>query len=80
MFDIDDNRASGLECYSSLFFKASWSIVGHEVYKAVMEFFWSGKMLKEINSTPIVLVPKSDTPRRFLIIDLLLFVMCYTNT
>ncbi|XP_052623751.1 uncharacterized protein LOC128129111 [Lactuca sativa] len=64
MFDIDDNRASGPDGYSSKFFKSSWSIVGPDVCKAVREFFWTGKLLKGINATRIVLVPKVEVPRK----------------
>ncbi|XP_052623754.1 uncharacterized protein LOC128129115 [Lactuca sativa] len=64
MFDIDDNRAPGPDGYSSKFFKSSWSIVGPDVCKAVREFFWTGKLLKGINATRIVLVPKVEVPRK----------------
>nr|GEZ16883.1 hypothetical protein [Tanacetum cinerariifolium] len=42
----------------NLFFKDSWSVVGDDVCKAVRDFFSNGKLLKEINSTVISLVPK----------------------
>ncbi|CAH1436138.1 unnamed protein product [Lactuca virosa] len=64
MFDIDENRAPGPDGYSSKFFKSSWNIVGPEVCKAVREFFWTGKLLKGINATRIVLVPKVEFPRK----------------
>ncbi|GKA68671.1 RNA-directed DNA polymerase, eukaryota, reverse transcriptase zinc-binding domain protein [Tanacetum coccineum] len=64
IFDIDDNKAPGPDGYSSHFFKASWDIVGKDVCKAVKEFFGSGKLLKEVNSTVISLVPKLSTPRK----------------
>ncbi|GKB53018.1 RNA-directed DNA polymerase, eukaryota, reverse transcriptase zinc-binding domain protein, partial [Tanacetum coccineum] len=40
------------------------SVVGKDVCLAVKEFFGSGKILKEINSTLISLVPKIQTPQR----------------
>ncbi|XP_023757720.2 uncharacterized protein LOC111906233 [Lactuca sativa] len=64
VFDIDDNRAPSPDGYSSKNFKSSWNIVGPEVCKAVREFFWSGKLLKGINATRIVLVPKVEVPRK----------------
>ncbi|CAH1421913.1 unnamed protein product [Lactuca virosa] len=63
MFDIDDLKAPGTDGYSSKFYKAAWSIVGNDVCRAVREFFWSGKLLKEVNSTRIILVPKVDAPK-----------------
>ncbi|GJZ96718.1 RNA-directed DNA polymerase, eukaryota, reverse transcriptase zinc-binding domain protein [Tanacetum coccineum] len=62
LFRIRDNRASGPDSYSSLFFKKAWSVVGVDFCKAIKEFFASGKMLKELNSTVISLIPKSQSP------------------
>ncbi|GJU35720.1 RNA-directed DNA polymerase, eukaryota, reverse transcriptase zinc-binding domain protein, partial [Tanacetum coccineum] len=64
LFDIDNNKAPGPDGYSSQFFKVSWDVVGKEFCKAVKEFFISGKLLKEVNSTVISLVPKLSTPRK----------------
>ncbi|GKC52787.1 ABC transporter B family member 15-like protein [Tanacetum coccineum] len=64
MFDIDGNKAPGPDGFSSQFFKASWDIVGQDVCKAIKEFFHNGKLLNEVNSTIILLVPKTVTPRK----------------
>lgn len=64
MFGIEDEKAPGPDGYSSRFFKAAWGIVGGEVCKAVRDFFQNGKMLKEVNSTIIALVPKVSTPQK----------------
>nr|GFA91073.1 hypothetical protein [Tanacetum cinerariifolium] len=48
----------------NLFFKDSWSVVGDDVCKAVRDFFYNGKLLKEINSTVISLVPKVAAPSK----------------
>ncbi|XP_023758687.1 uncharacterized protein LOC111907124 [Lactuca sativa] len=64
MFDIADNHAPGPDGFSSKFFKSAWSIVGPEICKAVSEFFWTGKLLKGINATRIVLIPKVENPRK----------------
>ncbi|GJS46838.1 hypothetical protein Tco_0596959 [Tanacetum coccineum] len=58
MFQIDDNKAPGPDGYSSSFFKKTWSIIGKDVCHAVKIFFEARKILKEINSTLIALVPK----------------------
>ncbi|XP_071697802.1 uncharacterized protein [Rutidosis leptorrhynchoides] len=38
MFDIDDNKASGPDGYSSLFFKKACSIIGNDVCDAIKDF------------------------------------------
>nr|GFC28340.1 hypothetical protein [Tanacetum cinerariifolium] len=62
LFDIGDNKSPGPDGFSSVFFKKSWNIIGEDFYKAVKEFFKSGKMLKDINSTVISLIPKTQSP------------------
>ncbi|GJU23245.1 RNA-directed DNA polymerase, eukaryota, reverse transcriptase zinc-binding domain protein [Tanacetum coccineum] len=62
IFDIEDNKAPGPDGFTSKFFKASWGIVGGDVCRAIKEFFSSGKMLGELNTTIISLVPKSKNP------------------
>ncbi|XP_050207768.1 uncharacterized protein LOC126657165 [Mercurialis annua] len=45
-----------------LFFKRSWNIVGQDVCIVVKEFFQNGKLLNQVNSTSIVLIPKVQSP------------------
>ncbi|KAC9430407.1 hypothetical protein E3N88_45855 [Mikania micrantha] len=54
---IPDNIASP-DGYTSRFFKATWDIVGKEVSDAIREFFENGKLLKQVNSAIITLIPK----------------------
>ncbi|GJW18232.1 RNA-directed DNA polymerase, eukaryota, reverse transcriptase zinc-binding domain protein [Tanacetum coccineum] len=63
MFSIDDCKAPGPDGYTACFFKKAWSVIGNDVCLAVKEFFNSGKMLKEINSTLIALIPKVHHPK-----------------
>ncbi|XP_020547150.1 uncharacterized protein LOC110011413 [Sesamum indicum] len=58
VFDIADDKAPGPDGYSSRFFKAAWPVVGGEVTRAVLDFFSTGKLLKQINSTILALIPK----------------------
>ncbi|GJS30237.1 hypothetical protein Tco_0490857, partial [Tanacetum coccineum] len=58
IFDIDSNKASGPDGFSSEFFKKAWGVIGNDVCLAVKEFFNSGKILGEINATLIALIPK----------------------
>ncbi|KAI5438365.1 hypothetical protein KIW84_024200 [Lathyrus oleraceus] len=48
---IGDLNALGIDGYGAKFFKATWSIVKHDVTAAVMEFFSNEKMYRDINST-----------------------------
>lgn len=57
-FSLPRNKTGGPDGYSTEFFIASWSVVGPEVTEAVLEFFTSGKLLKQWNSANLVLIPK----------------------
>ncbi|KAL2251897.1 UNVERIFIED_CONTAM: hypothetical protein Sindi_2312000, partial [Sesamum indicum] len=58
VFDIAEDKASGSDRYSSSFFKAVWPIVGQEVTEAVLDFFNTGRLLKQINTTLLAVIPK----------------------
>ncbi|KAL2235307.1 UNVERIFIED_CONTAM: hypothetical protein Sindi_1262900 [Sesamum indicum] len=62
VFDIDEDKAPGPDGYSSGFFKAAWPIVGQEVTSAVLDFFSTGRLLKQINTTLLTLIPKVHSP------------------
>ncbi|KAL0292748.1 UNVERIFIED_CONTAM: hypothetical protein Sradi_6975500 [Sesamum radiatum] len=62
VFDIDEVKAPGPDGYSSGFFKAAWPIVGEELTRAVLEFFQTRRLLKQINATLISLIPKVANP------------------
>ncbi|KAL2252829.1 UNVERIFIED_CONTAM: hypothetical protein Sindi_0077600 [Sesamum indicum] len=66
VFDIADDKAPGPDGYSSRFFKAAWPVVGEEVTRAVLDFFSTGKLLKQINSTILALIPKLAHVRQLL--------------
>ncbi|KAL0298190.1 UNVERIFIED_CONTAM: hypothetical protein Sangu_3155800 [Sesamum angustifolium] len=62
IFDIDVESAPGPDGYTSEFYRAAWSVLGQDLYKAVGEFFHTGKLLKQINTTLIALIPKVNMP------------------
>ncbi|GJV90083.1 RNA-directed DNA polymerase, eukaryota, reverse transcriptase zinc-binding domain protein [Tanacetum coccineum] len=64
MFDIDSNKSLGPDGFTSKFFKKTWNIVGNDVCLAIKDFFQNSKLLGEINSTLIALIPKVSAPRR----------------
>ncbi|KAL0294867.1 UNVERIFIED_CONTAM: hypothetical protein Scaly_3114500 [Sesamum calycinum] len=61
-FDIAEDKAPGPDGYSSGFYKAAWPVIGEEVVKAILEFFTTGRLLKQINTTILALIPKVRVP------------------
>ncbi|XP_050238425.1 uncharacterized protein LOC126687917 [Mercurialis annua] len=45
--------------YQYHFYKHSWGVIKGDIIKAVQEAFQNGKILKNINSTSVVVIPKS---------------------
>ncbi|XP_011101881.1 uncharacterized protein LOC105179922, partial [Sesamum indicum] len=62
VFNIAEDKAPGPDGYSSGFFKAAWPIVGQEVTSAILDFFRTGRLLKQINTTLLALLPKVHSP------------------
>ncbi|KAJ0040290.1 hypothetical protein Pint_27483 [Pistacia integerrima] len=62
MFGISKDKAPGPDGNRAFFFKKVWDIVGHDVFKAIQNFFKSGKMPREVNCAIIALVPKNENP------------------
>ena len=60
MFSISKDKSPGLDGFSSCFFKKAWPILGEQFVEAVHEFFSSRSLLKQINNTAIILIPKSS--------------------
>nr|GEY46185.1 RNA-directed DNA polymerase, eukaryota, reverse transcriptase zinc-binding domain protein [Tanacetum cinerariifolium] len=58
VFEIDGDKALGLDGFSSGFFKKAWDVIGKDFCSAVKEFFISGKLLGEINATLIAIIPQ----------------------
>ncbi|KAF7146373.1 hypothetical protein RHSIM_Rhsim04G0047200 [Rhododendron simsii] len=61
-FQLGSLKAPGPNGYPGFFFQRYWDKVGEEVCKAVQRFFSNGYMLKELNRTNIVLIPKVTFP------------------
>ncbi|KAH6786951.1 hypothetical protein C2S52_006503 [Perilla frutescens var. hirtella] len=63
-FDIGDEKAPGLDGFSSALFKTTWATTGPGLCAAVREFFRSGRLLKQTNHTIVSLIPKvSHNPK-----------------
>lgn len=65
LFQMQDLKALGPDCFPAVFYKDHWPIVGKTVTKAVTSFFVSDIMPKEVNSSLIVLIPNSQCPISF---------------
>lgn len=57
-FSLPRNKTCGPDDFPTEFLTGCWSFVGVEVISAVNEFFRSGNMLKQWNTTTLVLIPK----------------------
>ncbi|GKC40533.1 sodium/hydrogen exchanger 6 [Tanacetum coccineum] len=64
IFSIGDDRAPGPDNFTAVFFKKAWDVVGGDITYAVRDFFFNGKLLKELNHTIISLIPKVTSPAR----------------
>ncbi|KAL0448195.1 UNVERIFIED_CONTAM: LINE-1 reverse transcriptase [Sesamum latifolium] len=61
-FDVAEDKSPGPDGSSSGFFKVAWPIVKEEVTQAILEFFLNGKIMKQVNATLLVLIPKVQAP------------------
>ena len=59
VFSMPLNKSSGPDGYCVEFLRASWDTVGQDVVNAVAEFFRNGRLLKDLNTTAIALIPKT---------------------
>ncbi|OMO96873.1 hypothetical protein CCACVL1_04750 [Corchorus capsularis] len=62
IFQLGTHKAPGQDGFNGLFFQQLWVFVGDTVTRAAMGFFAGGFMLRELNNTCIVLIPKTNSP------------------
>ncbi|WMV25245.1 hypothetical protein MTR67_018630 [Solanum verrucosum] len=63
MFQIDSNKSPGPDGYGSGFFKSAWETIWTYITYAILEFLRNGKLLRQLNTTNIVLIPKVTAPK-----------------
>jgi hypothetical protein len=62
IFSMSKGKAPGLDGFSIEFFLKAWPVIGEDINLAILEFFTTGKLLRETNSTILTLVPKKCNP------------------
>ena len=68
LFSLPGDKAPGPDGFPTFFFQIFWNVVKNDVVKAVQEFFGARNLLKELNATFLVLIPKipgADTLDKF---------------
>lgn len=59
-FSFDDNKSLGPDGFPMFFFEHFWDVVGEDVSNVVKEFFCTRSLLKELNATFVILIPKKQ--------------------
>ena len=62
VFELGAVKAPGPDRFNRVFYQKYWEIVKESVVQAVNGFFHRGFMLRELNKTNIVLIPKVKAP------------------
>ncbi|KAL0427388.1 UNVERIFIED_CONTAM: hypothetical protein Slati_2913600 [Sesamum latifolium] len=62
IFDIAEDKSLGPDDYSSGFYKPTGPVIGEEVTRAIMEFFSTGRLLRQLNATLLALILKVQSP------------------
>ena len=62
LFSMEVNKSPGPDGFSVHFYKTAWAKIGEDFIEAVLFFFQSGRLLKEINHTALSLIPKVANP------------------
>ena len=63
LFLMHPSKSPGPDGMSPFFFKKYWHIVGNDVTEAILFVLRSAHMLKKMNHTHIVLIPKKKDPK-----------------
>lgn len=64
VFQLGALKATCPDGFNGLFYQKFWDFVGGDVTKVVKAFFHYGRLLRELNETEIVLIPKVKVPEK----------------
>ncbi|XP_074266650.1 uncharacterized protein LOC141589929 [Silene latifolia] len=62
IFSIPKNKSPGPNGYNSQFYRDAWDVIGDEICAAIMNFFDTGQLLAQVNTTVVTLIPKVERP------------------
>ncbi|KAM1790105.1 hypothetical protein ACFX12_034201 [Malus domestica] len=62
-FQIPLTRTPGPDGFTGCFYQDHWDTVGNDVIRIIKAFWHSGKLLRELNHTNLVLIPKVKCPK-----------------
>lgn len=62
LFAMEPDKIPGLDGFPPTFFQQNWSIVGNELIHMIQNFFRTGFLAKELNTSFISLIPKTINP------------------
>ncbi|OMO55679.1 reverse transcriptase [Corchorus capsularis] len=62
VFQLGELKSPGPDGFNGMFFQRHWNLIKDDICRMVRNFFRSGKLLKEMNATEIVLIPKVKRP------------------
>ncbi|XP_074296333.1 uncharacterized protein LOC141626381 [Silene latifolia] len=62
ILSIPKDKAPRPDGFNSQFYRDAWDVVGDEICSAIMNFFSTGQLLVQVNSTIITLIPKVERP------------------
>ena len=64
VFQISATKSPCPNGFTTVFFQDHWEVVGDDIIRMVQAFHHSRRLLKKINHTHIVLIPKVKAPRQ----------------
>lgn len=56
-----NDKSPGPDGYNACFYKLHWNFIGSLVINSILDIFESGRIIREINHTNIVMIPKVTT-------------------
>ncbi|XP_010684573.1 uncharacterized protein LOC104899135 [Beta vulgaris subsp. vulgaris] len=63
LFSIPGSKSPGPDGFGGYFFRDAWHIIGEEITQAILDVVHSGKVLTELNTTMLTLIPKVSCPK-----------------